>query len=186
MYLSMLETDADRDIFQKLYVENEQKLYWLAKKFLTENRDAEDAVANAFLNMAEKFSTYRHLSYEELVLISNTIVKNAAIDIIRKYNKENVASNEEIEEKLEAQSLIKNDVLEQLMDRYDNALITKALMEMEPEDRRFMELRYIMNLIPKQIAGKMSSDSATVRKRLLKCRKELSRILEGKDYESLR
>ena len=50
VYLSMLDTPADKGFIERLYKEYEQELFSAAYQILKNSSDAEDAVHEAFLS----------------------------------------------------------------------------------------------------------------------------------------
>lgn len=185
IYLSMLQTASDRDVFQKLYEENRQLLYNIANSIVHNEADAEDALHNCFLRLVEKFADYRNQPYENLVKLSCTIVRHSAIDIVRKYEKRGCFSDDANEGE-DAIEDIAPDILEQLIQQEKKNLVMKALSELAEEERYFMNLQYIHGLKPKEIGALLGMTSAAVRKKTLRCRKKLAQILEREEYESLR
>ena len=184
VYLSMLETDSDRDIFQKLYDENRQKLYFIAYKILHHEADAEDAVHTCFVKLADSFAKYRHLPYEDLVRLCCTIVKHAALDTTREYAKKGHFYDED--GLGECQILDQSpDVLETLVERFENDLIMQALMQLTEDEREFLHLQYGLGLKPKEIASLLGMPPTAVRKKMLRCRNKLAKVLEGEEYECL-
>lgn len=182
VYVSMLESNSDKDVFQKLYDENRQKLYRTAYKILHNEADAEDAVHTCFVKLAANFAKYRHLPYENLVMLCTTIVKNAANDIHREYAKETHFYDEDGLGECHA-AVTTPDVLDQLIKQYDSDLIIQALMELTEEERELLTLQYGLEQKPKDIAKLLDIPPHAVRKKMLRCRHKLARILEGKNYE---
>jgi len=183
MYLSVLETESDRDVFQRLYEENRQKLYYIARKRLQSEADAEDAVHTCFLKIAEKFADYRYQPYENLVRIACVAVRHASTDILRKYQKKASFTDEtvicgDIPD-------VAPDVLEQLIGKVEQSLVAQALMELTEEERDILNLQYGMGLKPKAVGKMLGISSEAVRKKTLRCRNKLAKILEDKGYESL-
>ncbi len=184
-YLSMLETDSDRDVFQKLYDENRQKLYYIALQILRNEADAEDAVHTCFVKLAETFAKYCHLPYEELARLCRTIVRNAANDTAREYKKKGNFYDEAGLGECQIPDCAP-DVLDQLIARFENDLIMQALMCLTEDEREFLYLQYGLGLKPKEIALLLDKPSSAIRKKMLRCRHKLAKILEGEEYESLR
>ncbi len=185
IYLNMLETEDDRDVCQKLYEENKQKLFRIANKILQNTADAEDAVQICFSKIIGDFDTYRNMPYEELVMLCQTIVKHDAINIIREHKK-TVSFTDEMhlgEDEIEWST---PDILDQLVERYEQSLVLQAIMELKEEERELMYLQYVSGLKPKDIAKLFSTTSSVVRKKTLRCRNKLARVLEGYEYECLR
>ncbi len=87
LYLSMLETEQDRDRFQKIYEENHLKMYHVVIGILKQQANGENAVHEAFLALAEGFERYAHLKDSEMTGLCITIAKNKAIDILRVKNR---------------------------------------------------------------------------------------------------
>ena len=84
--LDILETEEDREKFRKIYEENYLKMYHVGLAMIKNQTDAENAVQEAFLSLAEKFEKYSHLSSSKMTGLCVTIMKNKIIDMIRKAN----------------------------------------------------------------------------------------------------
>ena len=96
LYLSMLETEQDRDRFQKIYEENHLKMYHVVIGILKQQANGENAVHEAFLALAEGFERYAHLKDSEMTGLCITIAKNKAIDILRVKNRYSEADLENL------------------------------------------------------------------------------------------
>ena len=72
---------------EELFRENHTLLYKVSYRLLQSETDAEDAVAQAFLNIMEHFDKISSLSRPELTPYSVIITKNASYDILRKKKK---------------------------------------------------------------------------------------------------
>ena len=64
--LSAIPTEEDRNKFREIYEENYLKMYHVALGMIKNQADAENAVQEAFLSLAEKFEKYLHLSGSEM------------------------------------------------------------------------------------------------------------------------
>lgn len=184
MYLTMLETAADKVIFEKLYEENRQKMHFIARKVVHDETNTEDAVHNGFLKLANNFSKYRHKPYEDLVKICTIIVKNAAIDIIRENRKHRRFSGENgfTEDSVPD---IAPDILDKIIEQYESALVDEALKELEEAEREILYLQYAAGFKPKEIGEMLDMTSAEVRKKTFVSRNKLAKILERKGFEGL-
>lgn len=185
VYFNVLETEADRDVCQKLYEENKQKLFRIANKILQNTADAEDAVQICFSKIIDDFKDYRDMPYEELAVLCQTIVKHDAIDIIREHKKM-VNFTDEVHLGEDDIVSATPDILEQLVERYEKDLVVQAIMELKEEERELMYLQYVSELKPKEIAKLFDTTSSAIRKKTLKCRNKLAKILEDYGHESLR
>lgn len=185
IYFNMLETEDDRDVCQKLYEENKQKLFRIANKILQNPADAEDAVQICFSKIIDDFDNYRNIPYDELVIMCQTIVKHDAIDIIREHKK-TVNFTDEMHLGEDDVAIFTPDILDQLVKHYEQNLVVQAIMELKEDERELMYLQYVTGLKPKDIAKLFDTTSSVIRKKTLKCRNKLARVLEGYEYESLR
>lgn len=82
IFLSMLETEEAKCSFEKIYRENYLTMYHIALGMLKSQADAENAVHEAFLKLAERFEKYMQIGCSEMTGLCVTIVKNKAIDAI--------------------------------------------------------------------------------------------------------
>ena len=85
--LSALESDEDRHKFIALYEQYHVRMEQTAMRILKEQRDAEDAVQNAFLQIIRHFEKVFTIPCEELPFWIISIVKNEARLILRKRQK---------------------------------------------------------------------------------------------------
>ncbi|MBQ8815901.1 MAG: sigma-70 family RNA polymerase sigma factor [Lachnospiraceae bacterium] len=178
---SSSETRSDKEIIQKLYIENKQKLYYLAWKILRNETDAEEAVHICFLKLTERFERYRKQPYENLVKLCTTIVKHAAADIVREgerkaYFDDGININE-----LDVPDA-EPDVLEQLINDYENQRVTEAMMQLPEKERELLALQYELGLKPKEIGELLGVSSAIVRKRMLRSRNKFASILREMEF----
>lgn len=87
IYLSALDTQEDIDKFEMLYKKYRRKMYGIAYAILGNNEDAEDAVQNAFIKLANEFTEILQKSCNEIEAHVVIIIRNAAIDIYRRNKK---------------------------------------------------------------------------------------------------
>ena len=53
IYLQMIDSPEDRSKFEQIYMEYRSMMFHIANRILTNEQDAEDAVHEAFLKIAE-------------------------------------------------------------------------------------------------------------------------------------
>ena len=85
--LSTLESNEDKEIFTKIYVQYRPLMERTATRILKEPNDIEDAVQNAFVQIIRHFDKIYEIPREELPFWIISIVKNEALLIIRKSQK---------------------------------------------------------------------------------------------------
>ena len=83
MFLAMLETEADRQKFTRLYEAMEKKIYAVTLRILGRPEQAEDAAQQAWLRLIQKWELVSALSWEKAGGYAVTAAKNAALDLTR-------------------------------------------------------------------------------------------------------
>ena len=180
-YLNLLETEEDKAVFEKLYQENLQKLFYVANKVLGNEADAEDAVHACFLNLAENFHKYREESYVSLEKLCSVITKNVALDVVRHKRYETILSDNS-DCWSDGLPDLNVDILQDVLHKEKEEVLAKAMSQLTHEEQSLMYLRYGLLLKPKDIARILNSSSMSIRKKTLNCRNKLARILEVEGY----
>lgn len=88
IYLSLIDSEENKDKFETLYLRHRKLMKHIALDILDDEYAAEDAVHNAFLKIIaniDKFSEEDCQENKNLIVI---IIRNSAIDMYRKRNRE--------------------------------------------------------------------------------------------------
>lgn len=83
MYLMTIDSPEDQSKFEKIYLTYRNLMYHTAYKILNNEEDAEDAVHNAFVKIAEHISKIQDPVCPQTQVYVVTIVENKAIDLYR-------------------------------------------------------------------------------------------------------
>ena len=84
VYLSVVESPAERSKFEILYRQYADLMYYVANKILNNPQDAEDAVHEAFLKIAKNLEKIQDPLCPKTKSYIVTIVEHTAIDLYRK------------------------------------------------------------------------------------------------------
>lgn len=87
IYLQMLETPEEKSKFEQLYLEYKGLMFHVAYEILHNEQDAEDAVHQAFVKIAENIKKIDDPMCPKTHSYVVTIVENKAIDQYRKQQK---------------------------------------------------------------------------------------------------
>lgn len=87
VYTQALEGTARRQRFEAVYTAYQGRLLALVRRYLPAREDAEDAVQQAFLAVAERFDRLEHLPPAELEAYLVVTAERKAIDILRRQAK---------------------------------------------------------------------------------------------------
>lgn len=82
-YLMMIDAPADQSKFERIYLHYKGLMFHTAYQILNNEADAEDAVHNAFVKIAENISKIQNAVCSKTQHYVVTIVENKAIDLYR-------------------------------------------------------------------------------------------------------
>lgn len=182
IYLTMLETEEERDIFQYIYKENYLKMYHIALSFLKDPAEAENAVHEAFLALAENFQKYFQKCGREMTGLCVSIVKNKAIDSIRRAKH---YSEADLEELVLYEEEAKNP--ERVMEKSeDNDRILNALRKVPEVYRETLVLKYYYEFDNREIAKIQGTSKKTVEMRLYRGKIKLKEAMDEAETKSRR
>lgn len=170
IYLSVLETQEDKDLFEEWYRLYRGSMYNIAFSILHNKEDAEDALNEAFLCIANKFEKIRKLSRQEVKAYYVIIIRNTSINIYRK-NKSRSNYCEPLEDNDVA---VEDDFLGQI----ERKALNKAIASLPSEYKDLIFMFYAENQTAKEIAEYIGITQSAVWKRLERARKLLREALE--------
>ena len=185
VYLMMIESPEDSSKFEKIYYEYRALMFHIANKILNNEQDAEDAVQTCFLKIAERYERYRYQPNENMIRLGCTVVRHAAIDMVREKEMK-MTFTDEIFSWEDSVPDVAPDILDQLIQKTDQGLMTKAIMQLSVDERNYLYLHYTLNLKAREIGDLLDMKPSAVRKKLYQCRSKLAVILEGEEFECLR
>ena len=169
MYLAMLESDGDRQEFLKLYNLYSTPMLLVAKKIFSQDQSsAEDAVQNAWMRVVENFSKIQAIPCKKRGAYLVVIVKNEAISMIRKQQKE-LPLDETI---IGQEAAIENSTQP----------ILNIIHEMPQVYRAVLEMRFVEECSTREIANRLHLKESTVNTRIHRGRLLLIEKLEEEGY----
>ena len=168
-YMTLLETDPDRERFVRIYRANSRRMSKLASQILGPGPKAEDAVHDAFLKFIQHFDELRDRPEDCVAAWLAVVVKNTALDMLRKNRHETALEDVSWEAAVPA-------------DQGEfHALV--AIIRGMPEDyRRVLELRFVAEWSVAEIAQAMGLGENTVKTRIFRGRKMLMDRLRKEGY----
>lgn len=98
LYLALISEPSDKEKFDKLYNSYRDKMYATAMSVLHNPSLAEEAVSESFFKIAKKFALFSEISGRKTQSLIVIIVRNTAIDILRKERPEKSESLGDIAE----------------------------------------------------------------------------------------
>ena len=162
-----LRPERDGERFTRLYKRNQTALTRLAARILGPGPRAEDAVHDAFMKLMQNYGQLCSRSDGQLERWLMVVVKNAALDMLRKEGRETGLENWEpaaAPDQGEFEALV-------------------ALIRSMPEDyRRVLELRFLAEWSLADIARELGLTEGAVKSRIVRGRKVLIDMLRREGY----
>ena len=160
-YQSMLSTQSDRQTFAQIYEEMRNMCYYTAMAVTRNNQMAEDAVHNAFLSVIKHKDEIFNLPSAKRRSKIILIVKNKAIDIMRK---EKLRTHETIDKADHVADSA--DVCADILKQEAIEIIIDGIQSLPEKYRIPFELRYVHEMTNMEIAALLGISSKSVSTRL--------------------
>ena len=175
LYLSMLDTEDEREKFTLLYDEYKEVCLRKALALCNNQCLAEDAVHNAFIDIIKHKEKYLHLSGRDFRALVGTITKYKMINLLREQNK---FINTPIDEM--GEELVSDEVLPELqLINKENYTRLAACLEILDEDSMIvLEMKYFLGMSYEEISEELGINKKTVDMRLYRAKKKLSAAMK--------
>lgn len=171
LFLAMLDDEADKEKFVRLYEKYRYFLWYLANERLHDAGLAEDAVQDTFLALTRHMEKVDDVNSRATRNFLATIVKSKAVDILRRHREEPM-------EDMPVENGGENsDVLDQCICRESYETLLQAVSRLDEIYRVVFELRYLHELTEKETADILGVTPKTVNVRIFRARKKLQKIL---------
>lgn len=168
LYLQMLPSPSEKDKFEQIYTLYRGLMFYIARRILPGEADAEDAVHQAFVSIIEnlkKISEVRCPKTRSYVVI---ITERKAIDILRSRSR---LSPEAFEESTRGVELpLPGD-----------GGLSDAMSRLPAAYREVLLLRYYHDYTVREIAPMLGRKPGAVQKLLTRAKAALRKILEQED-----
>ena len=172
MYLSMVETEEQRGMVERLYIDQKQTMYHTAFAILKNKQDAEDAVHEAFLRIITNIDKLSDIGSEKIKSFVIIVVKNIAIDIYRKRQKNVIVDVPEDGD--DDISEVERKVLES--SEYD--ILNKVVGMLPETQRNVLILKYYHDMTTADISAMLGVTASAVRTRICRAERKLAKLLE--------
>jgi RNA polymerase sigma-70 factor (ECF subfamily) len=149
VYLSMIDTPEGKSKFERLYLEYRGLMYHVAYQILQNHQDAEDAVHQAFLKIAEKIETVDGTICPRTQGYLVTIAESRAIDLYRRRSR------------LRTEPLDEDNMGIPIVYDGENVL-TACLAKLPARQREVLLLKHYHGLSSKEVAHKLGLTEANV------------------------
>lgn len=171
VFLGMLEGEKEKSLFLELYETYRYFLWFLAHEILKDEYLAEDAVQETFFSVIKYIEKIKDIKSVQTKNFLATIVRNKAIDIVRK---QKGMATENLGESYHSQS---EDILDIYLQKEKMEQIVKAIGKLNESYRIVLEYRYLHGLSEEEIAKIVGISAKNANVRIFRARKKLQEIL---------
>ena len=160
VYLQLIETEEDKSKFEAIYTEYRYLMQFLANRRLHNEQDAEDAVHQVFVKIAEKIKTIEPVSPKTKRLIV-LMIENTVTDMLRKRSKHPGEEYRDV------------DLLTPVPAYGDKELLDECIWKLSEQQRTVIWLKYFDGYSLREIAGFMGISLASAQKLDQRAKKRL-------------
>lgn len=166
--LCALEHEDDKSKFEKLYYKYRQKMFGAAFAVLGSPADAEEAVSEAFLKIANCFNEIMKKELENLEAYFIIVCRNTAIDMYNKNKRQAEADTEAVIEAVEPD----------FFEGYEYEELYAAIGALPPIYKDVIYLYDLMELSAKAVAESLNIKENAVYQRVRRGRNMIKQYLE--------
>lgn len=168
---------VEREFLERLYMENRERMYVVARRYASSAADADDIVSAGITKLISHVQKLINMERHALKAYVVITVKHAGIDHARRARRELPHTGEGLIENVKADGsvdvgLIVNERRYRLRD---------ALKKLSERDRTLLEMKYFLEYDDAAIAEYMGVKQDSVRQMLRRARKRFAAEME--DYE---
>lgn len=174
MYLSMLDMEEDKNIFEEFHNEYSALMYRKAYGILMDSKLAEDAVQEGFIRAIKYFDSFPKKKCPQTRNKFVNMVRCAAFDIYRKRKRQQADSYDEIEETIADGLAVTDDIFEGME-------FERCLFMLPKSYYIILSLKHDDGYSYKEIAGILNITEENVKKRLVRARKKLREIINEQE-----
>lgn len=173
-FLSMLETDEDKNKFTLLYEKYRKLMFYIANQILKDDYLSEDAVEQTFVKIIEHLDNISDVDCHKTKSYIVIMIRNCAINLYRqRKNHPTVSLDDDIE--------LAND---QPFEIDEMDVLTKAVVKLPVIYRDIYTLKYVQELSNQEIAKILDISESTVRKRLERAKEKIQQFLNEETNEN--
>lgn len=165
IYLQMLGTDRDKTKFEQIYNTYHGLMFHVASKILQDDRDAEDAVHQAFMAILKNFEKISQVKCPETRSLVVIIVERKSIDLLRARRRSPTAELDE-------------DICGYEIPRPGDGGLADAMARLPARYREVLLLHYDSGYSTREIAMFFDMKRSSVQKLLWRAREALRKELE--------
>lgn len=173
--LAAMCSAADTNRFEELYYKYRLLMYHAAYEILKNPQDSEDAVQEAFFNIARNFEKICEVNSPQTRSFAVIITRNVCFNMLRKKRGVSDIDEEDIPSERSAEDMVFSD--------YGVEVLTNALERLPQKYRDFLHLTVYEEMSLHEAAEFLGITYENAKSRAKRARKRLAEILKEEGYE---
>lgn len=186
LYLAYLDDDNDQKLFEDMFLSYRKQMVTFAVTILGNEDDAQDAVGDVFLRIAQKnWDAVRGINNEtDLRNYLLKATKNTSLNKIKSKKKENVSLDTIIEYDMDGIEDLSDDTFFDLIcNKYEYDKVVQAIKLLNEKYRDAMYCHYVMEMTVPQTAKSLNQTLSATKQQLVRGKKMLLSLLGKKGDE---
>lgn len=186
LYLAYLDDDNDQKLFEDMFLSYRKQMVTFAVTILGNEDDAQDAVGDVFLRIAQKnWDVVRDIKNEtDLRNYLLKATKNTSLNKIKTKKKENVSLDTIMEYDMDGIEDLSDDTfLEVICNKYEYDKVVQAIKLLNEKYRDAMYCHYVMEMTVPQTAKSLNQTLSATKQQLVRGKKMLLSLLGKKGDE---
>ena len=189
LYMSFIDDESHRRLFEKIYIEYREQMFFMARSVLGNDSYAEDIVHDVFMKIARKHMT-KIGSIENENDLRNyllTATKYSTLNHLHKHRRELISMDAEIEANIRGTVVLSDDAfVEKICNSIEYERILSAIVSMKDIYKEAMYYHFVMDLSVPEVANMLGCKVSTVKQRLVRGKKLLYVQLFGEESNESR
>lgn len=168
-YLSMLDTEDEKNLFEELYRKYSQDMYAVAFDILNNQADAEDAVHQSFLKIANNFTKISSIPRNEIKAYIVIICRNTSFNLYNQNKRDSKRKCQLNESELVDDSFFEKESIDDLK---------KAIRLLDDKYKDVLYLYCLQGFSASETSKILDISVNNVRQRVMRAKQQLKKILE--------
>ena len=176
LYLAYLDDDNDQKLFEDMFLSYRKQMATFAVTILGNEDDAQDAVADVFLRIAQKnWDTVRKIDNEtDLRNYLLKATKNVSLNKINVKNKENISLDTIMEYDMDGIEDLSDDTFFELIcNKFEYDRLVEAIRSLNEKYRDVLYCHYVMEMTVPETAKSLNQKLSATKQQLVRGKKML-------------
>lgn len=176
MLMMTISNESDRELIQRLFLQNERSMYAMAMCIVKEHHTACDIVSAACEKMIEKVDYLRNIDLQKQTPYILSIVKNTALMYLRKRRNESVwvVPDERIFDSVP----VGDDMDDAIICAAESDALRCAINRLKPQERDLLIMKYFAQMDNEEISKQLGIGKNSIRYYLTMARRALKKELK--------